>query len=349
MSRPFPTGTSSAAATSPPSGGPAGAPAASAVAALKTKIDFSTYIRGLVEQTGTEIFDEPNRFRAFLMDQFPFERREIRALHLAAEDGIAASLARASENDIDIEKKRQLRRFEDQLGVAPALAEWTVEVLALALRKSVAIPAEPPPEQRPVEPAPSPPPPDSLTKEEPIRPDDGSSSSPAQKGAAQPASWHAVPPDDQSKFKMWAPVGLVLAAIVALFTLSRSPQVSAPAPPPSTTSPRSQPYYAPAPPLQLVPDGTHIGRRGWTERAPGTPASACQSEYPSFDVTVRGTSISFYSDGDWWSGSIDQQLGQVRIYQEKNANLSIIGYYAFAVMSGGARCKTGFFTLDLRR
>jgi hypothetical protein len=58
---------------------------ADAVSDLERKIWYSAYIRSLIETAEPEIFSEPNRFRAFLMDQFPTGRREIRALHLAAE------------------------------------------------------------------------------------------------------------------------------------------------------------------------------------------------------------------------------------------------------------------------
>jgi hypothetical protein len=133
--RPISAGTGQSGNSSAGSAGAAAAGVTGTVTALEKKALFSAYIRSLVDEIGAGILSEPARFRAFLMDRFPRDRREIRALYLVAEERGALALYQASEAGLEIEKKRQL----DQLGkteLAPELATWAVEVLALAFRRS---------------------------------------------------------------------------------------------------------------------------------------------------------------------------------------------------------------------
>jgi hypothetical protein len=208
-----------------------------AVSELERKIWFSSYIRTLVEQVGPGIFGEANRFRAFLMDQFPRDRREIRALHLAAEENVAEALRRAATDDrrLDMEARRQRNRLEEQMGLAPQLAAWTVEVLILAVRETKVIAQPVPAAGEPSAPQPNDGP----------APDD-QVSAPAEKhseAVATDKDGGTVPVDEVRAAPPVDAVGLASAGVIAADPVAGS-----------TAAPTADPPASSAPPADPPPD-----------------------------------------------------------------------------------------------
>lgn len=291
------------------------------IAALQRKIAFSSYIRILLDRQGSEMLEQPDRLRAFLMDAFPRNRAEIRALHLALTENIAIALKGAADNGIEL--KLQVHRLEQQ-GLAPALAVWTVNVLALALGNKTEITdrASPP------EIASSPP-----------RPPHEDVSAPVE----DPLDPRSPPPAPASSArKKWIITGSLLVIVSTVIWASWPGR-------PTSPSYTSSPFTTPALPTyrpsvsstssQLVPDNSYSGFRRWTSKG-------CSLAY-NFNVEVRGETISFFSDGATWSGSIDQRTGFVSI---SSGNLLIEGDYRNARMTGsGGTCREGVFGLDVNR
>jgi hypothetical protein len=111
-----------------------------------------------------------------------------------------------------------------------------------------------------------------------------------------------------------------------------------PAPTPSA-SPSSEPQ--PATQSQLLSDGIHRGTRGWTQTS--SDATGCGTY--TFDVTINGNSITFDSDNNTWSGTIDQTTGYVDMSTPTEPDLYIRGNYQNAEMGGGKVCILGFFKI----
>lgn len=88
----------------------------------------------LIARYGSAVSEDPQRCRALLSDYCPDERKEIRALVLAAETRVTVEIRSAQGNiPATLLIPRLAKRLHDQEGLAADLAGWAVESWALAL------------------------------------------------------------------------------------------------------------------------------------------------------------------------------------------------------------------------
>jgi hypothetical protein len=315
-----------------------------AIAELELKIAFSSYIRELVDQVGPEIFAQPDRFRAFLMDKFPKRRVEIRMLHLAAAEQIADALLQARKSDTDIEPKRQFHRLLEQ-GIAPERAAWAINVLTRALGNTSEITNTGSAVAKPVAAA-------VVVADTPpsVREGGGTTIEPPEPAPTMPEA--ASPTKERMK------VVLTVGALAALFAVAIALNIKPPSyqqqPPPKKQEatqvpkevPKQQtgggfnPFTVPPPPTSSVK--THVAKRKWTSWEKPKGDTACTKNYDDIVVTVRDGNISFVSDGYQWNGTIDAN-GWVNIRQSEQ-NLTITGYHWNATMNGQNICRVGTFS-----
>ena len=99
---------------------------------------------GLLASHG-EVWREPARLRAFLMDLAPQDTRAVHLLVIAAELGIPENLIQSRPEQLPVASTRLSSRLVTERGVDATWATWVVEAWLRAVVASTAVPAIVPP------------------------------------------------------------------------------------------------------------------------------------------------------------------------------------------------------------
>ncbi|MFQ5554738.1 MAG: substrate-binding periplasmic protein [Acidimicrobiia bacterium] len=102
-------------------------------------------LQDLVARYGPGLAEEPRRVQGLLRDVAGAHRREISALVAAAEEGVGATLAAASDSLGPATADRLARRLQADRALTQDAARWAVESWALALGVGIGAEPQPPP------------------------------------------------------------------------------------------------------------------------------------------------------------------------------------------------------------
>jgi PASTA domain len=98
-------------------------------------------LRQLIDRYGPSLVESPARLKALLKDTVGEHRLEISLLVSAAEEGVAAEIAKPISQPIPPGRLQQLStRLQDGRGLSPENARWAVEAWASALTPEVVAP-----------------------------------------------------------------------------------------------------------------------------------------------------------------------------------------------------------------